>query len=108
MKRYRIRLAEDAEQDLIDIYRYIESHDSVEKAAYVLDQLESCCSRLTELPERGHIPPELARIGVTAYREVHFKPYRVVYEVIGLDVYIHCVLDGRRDMPSLLERRLLR
>jgi len=108
VKRYRVRLAEDAEQDLIDIYRYIVFHDSVEKAAYVLDQLESLCSRLTELPERGHVPPELDRIGVANYREVYFKPYRVIYEVIRQDVFIHCILDGRRDMQSLLERRLIR
>jgi toxin ParE1/3/4 len=108
VKRYRVRLAEDAERDLIDIYRYIALNDSVEKAAYVLDQLESLCSRLTELPERGHLPPELDRIGVMNYREVNFKPYRVIYELIKQDVYIHCILDGRRDIPSLLERRLIR
>lgn len=108
MKRYRVQLAEDAEQDLIDIYRYVAIHDSVEKATYLLDRLESLCSRLAGLPKRGHVLPELARVGVTAYREVYFKPYRVIYEVIGQDVFIHCVLDGRRDMQSLLQRRLLR
>ena len=108
MKRYRVRLTEDAEQDLIDIYRYIALQDSVENADYVLDQLESLCSRLTELPERGHAPPELDRIGVTNYREVNFNPYRVIYEVIRQNVFIHCIVDGRRDIPSLLERRLIR
>ena len=73
-----------------------------------LDQLESLCKRLSELPMRGHVPPELERIGVKSYREVHFKPYRVLCEVAGLEVYVHCVLDGRRDMQSLIERRLLR
>lgn len=108
MTRCRVRLAEDAERDLIDLHRYIATHDSAEKAAYVLDQLESLCANLAALPLRGHFPPELDRIGVTNYREVHFKPYRVIYEVIGQDVFIHGVLDGRRDMQSLLERRLLR
>ena len=108
MKRYRVRLAEDAEQDLVDIHRFVASHDSAEKAAYVLDQLESICSCLAELPERGHVPAELDRVGVSNFREAHFKPYRVIYEVIKQDVFIHCVLDGRRDMQSLLERRLLR
>ncbi len=108
MKRYRVRIIEDAEHDLIDIYRYIARHDSVENAEYVLEQLESLCSRLTELPERGHTPPELDRIGITNYREVNFKPYRVIYEVIRQDVFIHCILDGRRDMTTLLERRLIR
>jgi toxin ParE1/3/4 len=108
VKRYRVRLTEDAEQDLIDIYRYIALHDSAENADHVLDQLESLCSRLTDLPERGHVPLELDRIGVTNYREVYFKPYRVIYETIRQDVFIHCILDGRRDMPTLLQRRLIR
>ena len=108
MKRYRVRLTEDAEQDLIDIYRYIATHDSSENADYVLDELESLCSRLTERPERGHVPPELDRIGVTNYQEVYFKPYRVIYEAIRQDVFVHCILDGRRDMPTLLQRRLIR
>lgn len=108
MKRYRVRPTADAEQDLIDIYRYIALNDSAENAEYVLDQLESLCSRLADLPERGHVPAELDRIGVTNYREVNFKPYRVIYEVIRQDAYVHCILDGRRDIPSLLERRLIR
>jgi len=108
MKRYRVRLTEDAEQDLIDIYRYVATQDSIEKADYVLDQLQSLCSDLDEMPQRGHLPPELDRIGLTAYREVNFKPYRVIFEVIGQNVFVLCILDGRRDMQSLLERRLLR
>ncbi len=108
MKQYRVRLANEAEQDLVDIYRYVATHDSVESADYLLDELETLCSRLSSSPQRGHVPPELERIAVTVYREVHFKPYRVVYEIIGREVFVHCVLDGRRDMQSLLERRLLR
>jgi toxin ParE1/3/4 len=108
VKHYRVRLSEEAEQDLIDIYRYIALHDCVENADYVLDQLESICSRLTDMPERGHIPLELDRIGITSHREVNFKPYRVIYEVIRQNVFVHCILDSRRDIPSLLERRLIR
>lgn len=108
MTRHRVRVSEEAEQDLIDIYRYVAIHDSVEKAAYLLEQLEPLCSSLAELPMRSHIPPELDRIGVTNYREVHFKPYRVIYEVIEQDVFVHCIQNERRDMQSLLERRLVR
>lgn len=108
MKRHRVRLSEDAEHDLIDIYSYIAIHDSVEHADHVLEELEALCSSLAELPLRGHVPSELDRIGVRSYLEVHFKPYRVIYEVVGRNVFVHCVLDGRRDMQSLLTRRLLR
>lgn len=76
MKRYRVQITEEAEQDLIDIYRYIAFHDAVENGAHVLDKLESLCADLAELPLRGNVPPELDRIGVTTYREVRFKPYR--------------------------------
>ncbi len=108
MKRYRVRVIEDAEQDLIGIYTYVAANDSGVKAEYVLDQLQTLCLSLDKLATRGHIPPELERIGVTTYRQVQFKPYRVIYPISGQDVYVHCVLDGRRDMQSLLERRLLR
>lgn len=107
-RRNKIRVIEDAEQDLIDIYSYVAVNDSGEKAEYLFNQLQILCLSLDKLAARSHIPPELARVGVTTYRQVHFKPYRVIYEIRGQHVYIHCVLDGRRDMQSLLERRLLR
>jgi len=108
LKRYRVRVIEEAENDLLDIYAYIATHISVEKGLYVVDQLEALCLTLAELPLRGHVPKELERVGVRNYREVHFKPYRVMYEVRSQDVVVHCILDGRRDLQSLLERRLLR
>jgi toxin ParE1/3/4 len=108
LKRYRVRISDDTEADIFDINRFIAAEDSVERADYVLEELETLCSSLATSPSRGHVPPELDRIGVTNFREVRFKPYRVVYEVSGLKVVVHCVLDGRRDMQSLLERRLLR
>ncbi len=108
MKRYRVRVVEDAERDLIDIYTYVAANDSAQNAHHVLDRLEHLCLSLAELPDRGHVPPELDRIGVTTYLEVHFKPYRVIYQVTGRNVDIHCVLDGRRDLQTLLQRRLLR
>jgi toxin ParE1/3/4 len=108
LKHYQVLIIEDAEYDLSDIYQYLASHDSQESADYVLEQLESRCLSLADLPLRGHIPPELESIGVTEYREVFFKPYRIIYQIIGPKVFIHCVLDGRRDISTLLERRLLR
>jgi toxin ParE1/3/4 len=105
---FQVLLIEDAEGDILDIYAYILKHDSRQSADHVFAELEQTCLRLSEFPERGHVPPELLRINVTTFLEVHFKPYRIIYEVEGKTVYIHCVLDGRRDLQELLERRLLR
>ena len=59
-------------------------------------------------PLRGAIPKELRSLGIHEYRQVFFKPYRVVYRVLNDRVVIYLITDGRRNMQSLLARRLLR
>ena len=108
MKRFHVRLTDEAEYDLIDLFEYIARKDSADNAWYVLEQLGALILSLDQQPERGHYPPELVKCGVKNYREVHFKPYRVIYEVIRNHVVILGCFDGRRDMQLLLERRLLR
>lgn len=105
---HSVLMSEDAEHDIEDIYRFIARHDSVGRARHVLDELQSACDRLSEMPERGNVPKELEGLGMTDYRETHFKPYRLIYRVFGTKVIVYCVVDGRRDMQSFLERRLLR
>lgn len=103
-----VNMISEAEQDLLDIYRYVFLNDSKERAEDLLRKLEETCQSLKQFPGRGHIPPELERIGVYTYREIHFKPYRILYEIIQPQVFIYCVLDGRRSLQELLEKRLLR
>lgn len=104
----RVLLAEEAERDIEDIYRYIAINDSVIDADRVLEALDNACRRLSDMSERGNIPTELTKVGIADYREVHFRPYRIIYRVIGSDIIVYCVVDGRRDMQSFLQRRLLR
>lgn len=105
---YRVLLVEDAERDVEDIHAYIARKDSMARADAILDALEGQCGSLSELPERGNHPKELHDLGIDTYREIHFKPYRIIYQIIGQDVVILGVFDGRRDMESLLQRRVLR
>jgi hypothetical protein len=46
--------------------------------------------------------------GISKYRKLHHKPWRLIYRIIDADVIVYCVVDGRRDIQSFLERRLLR
>ncbi len=105
---FSVHLIADAEQDIEELYAYVAKNDSVEKASRLLDKIEQTIMSLASTPMRGHYPPELEQIGIFDYREVFFKPYRIIYEVTKTDVYVHCVLDGRRDMQDLLQLRLLR
>jgi len=104
---FAVFLTNDAARDLDEIYDYIARHDAPQKADYVLDQIEKTFSRLSASPERGASPKELLSLGIREYREVFFKPYRIIYRVMDKNVYVLLIVDGRRDMQSLLQRRLL-
>jgi len=107
-KRFEVFLLDNAEKDLDEIYRYVTRHDSSEKAVGLFQNIEQAILSIHTSPLRGHFPPELERLGVLEYREVFFRPYRIIYEVAGASVFIHCVLDGRRDPRDILQQRLLR
>ena len=100
-------LTNDAESDLDELYDYIALHDSPQKADYVLEQVDRAFARLSELPERGTHPKELLALGIREYREIFFKPYRIIYRVMDKNVYVLLIADGRRDMQTLLHRRLI-
>lgn len=105
--RFQVLLTEGAEQDLESIYDYIAEFDCVASADYVLDQVMEVAEGLSQFPERGNYPKELAALGIKEYRQTTFKPYRVIYRIAGDQVIIYLIVDGRRDMQSVLARRLL-
>ncbi len=107
-RRYAVVLAEDAERDIEDIYRYIASQESAARADAVLRDLGAAYEGLAGLPDRGNMPKELRGVGLSEFREAHIGPYRMIYRVVARSVIVHCVFDGRRDVQSLLQRRLLR
>ncbi|MFA6411598.1 MAG: type II toxin-antitoxin system RelE/ParE family toxin [Syntrophales bacterium] len=104
---FAVLLTNDAARDLEALYGYIALHDAPQKADYVFEQIEKAFSRLSEFPERGAYPKELAALGIREYREIFFKPYRIIYRIMDKDVYVLLIVDGRRDMQTLLQRRLL-
>lgn len=106
-RKYAVLLTEGAEQDLESIYDYTAEFDCKANADYVLDRLLDVVETLSTFPERGTYPKELVALGIRDYRQTSFKPYRVIYRVMAQKVYIYVIADGRRDMQSLLVRRLL-
>lgn len=105
--RYRVLLTQGAEQDLEAIYDYIAEFDDPANADHFLDRLMATAEQLAVMPERGSYPRELLDLGIKDYRQAFFKPYRLIYRVTGRDVVVFLIADGRRDMQSLLTRRLL-
>jgi toxin ParE1/3/4 len=105
--QFEVVLTQGAEQDLEALHDYIAEFDCIANANHVLDKLMNIVESLSRFPERGSYPKELVALGIKEYRQTSFKPYRVIYRVIGTQVIIYLIADGRRDMQSVLGRRLL-
>jgi toxin ParE1/3/4 len=104
---YEVSLTKDAERDLGDIYFYIAEHDSQASADHALERLVQATDALRTSPNRGSYVSEFRSLGITEYGQVFFKPCRLFYRVHAQQVIVYVVADGRRDMGSLLARRLL-
>lgn len=104
---FKILLTQGAEHDIEEIYNYIAEHETQGNADYVLDKLMEVAESLAAFPERGSYPKELLALGIREYRQAYFKPYRLIYRVIGTQVIVYMIADGRRDLQTLLSRRML-
>lgn len=106
--RRQVVLTADAERELEDLYNCIVDFDSRVSADHVQDRLLATAEGLSALPDRGSQPKELRALGITEFRQVFFKPYRMIYRVVDRRVVIYLIAEGRRDLQELLSRRLLR
>ena len=105
---YAVYFVDEAEKDLLEIYEYVKEYGYPLTAKNLFSQVRKACVDLSEMPEKSRTPPELERIGVFEYREILVKVYRIIYQIIGKAVFIHCILDGRRDVQEILLQRILR
>lgn len=103
----RIRWTRTAQRDLDVVVDYI-ADDSIENALAILDRLQARAESLATAAERGRVVPELRALDVHQYREVIERPWRIVYRIESESVLVLAVLDGRRDLRSLLLERLVR
>ncbi len=108
MKITKIIFISDAEEDIFNLYKYNNRNYSGENALRTVREIKSTIYTLKDYPEMGNIPRELERIKIDEYREVHSPPYRIIYEIIDSNIYIHAILDSRRDLKNLLTERILR
>jgi toxin ParE1/3/4 len=99
--QFEIVLTEDAERDLEDIFTYIATHDSQRNAEQVLSRILEIAGSLTNEPARGSQPKELRSLGDQEYRQIFFKPYRVIYRVVGRQVVVYLVTEAARHAISL-------
>ena len=93
-KKYRVKITRHAEQDIQEIFTYIQ-HDSPQAASAFVTELERQIISLERFPLRCTIIPEAAELRI-AYRHLIYGQYRTVFRISGNTVYILRVLHGAR------------
>lgn len=106
--KYSVYITDSASADIVELWKYIAVNDSIHAADKIKELLKKAIAGLSAFPARGHLPPELERMGVFDYNEIHCKPYRIIYFSKGKNVYVIAVFDGRRDLLEILEQRYFR
>jgi toxin ParE1/3/4 len=106
-KKYKVQWAGPARLDLIENTEFI-ADDSPASARKIVKKIRERVPDLYMIPERGRVVPELAKQGITTFREIIIPPWRVLYKIDGKVVYVEVIADGRRNLEDLLFRRIMR
>jgi len=106
-KSFEVLWAAVAEKDLLGIVDFI-AEDNPGIALEILNKIKSGTAKLDHSPKRGRIVPELLKQGLSLYREIVIKPWRVIYRIEQDKVYVVSVIDGRRNVEDILLFRLLK
>ena len=93
-KKYPIKLTQQAQNDLEQIYYYI-ADDSINNAANFVLQLEEKIISLEAFSDRNPLIPENEFFG-TDYRHLIYKKYRIVYRIAEKAVYILRIFHGAK------------
>jgi toxin ParE1/3/4 len=105
---FKIIILESAEHDLKELRSYIVKNFSQETWQTTFERIKEAIRNLKTFPYAGSIPEEFEKINLSQYRQVISGMNRIIYEVRQDSVYIHLIVDTRRDLKALLIRRLLR
>jgi toxin ParE1/3/4 len=104
----KVVILESAQTDLVVLRSYIVKNFSVTTWQTTYVKLKTAIRNLATFPQLGGVPEELETLNLTQYRQILSGMNRIVYEVRQDAVYVHLVVDTRRDFKDVLMQRLLR
>ncbi|MDO8262172.1 MAG: type II toxin-antitoxin system RelE/ParE family toxin [Gallionella sp.] len=104
----KVVILASAEHDLKELRSYIVKNFSQDTWHKTYGKLKESIRNLASFPHLGSIPEELETLNLSQYRQILSGMNRIIYETRQDTVYIHIIVDARRDMKSFLMRRLVR
>jgi toxin ParE1/3/4 len=108
MAKYDVQITEGALGDLDAIRLFMAAQRGEDSAEQWMTGFDDVINSLEQFPERGAVPPPLVDLGNDTFRQLAIGPYRILYEVIGSQVFVVLIVHTKRDYQSLLQERLLR
>jgi addiction module RelE/StbE family toxin len=104
MAKYRVDVSEPAENDLMDIVRYIASQLSAPVSAlHMMELLEEAMEGLSDMPQRCPLVAD-ERLSQMGYRKLIVKNYVAFFSIDEKNkvVDVERILYGRRDWLRFL------
>ena len=107
MKKYIVNILPFAEEDLYEIVSYFYNVNK-DYANKLYSSLSSRIEELELFPEKGSIVPELEKQGFLKYHQLIEGNYRIIYSIIDPSVFVHLIVDSRRNLEGVLINKLQR
>jgi toxin ParE1/3/4 len=106
--KLKLLILDEAQEDTKDLRRYILKSFGAGTWKQTATELAVTFGNIRQFPQSGYVPAELADFGGLHFREALSGQNRIIYELRDDTIYIHVVTDARRDLRTLLQKRLLR
>ena len=106
--KLKLLILDEAQEDTKDLRRYILKSFGAGTWKQTSAELTVTFGNIRQFPQSGYVPTELADFGGLHFREALSGQNRIIYELRDDTIYIHVVTDARRDLRTLLQKRLLR
>lgn len=103
----KVVILNSAKQDLKELRNYVLARFSDSVWSDTSTQLKKAMQLLSVAPYAGAVPEEIEMLNLNEYRQVVSGKNRIIYEIRQEVVFVHAVIDVRRDMVSQLTKRLL-
>lgn len=104
---FQIVFLHSAEQDLKELKTYIIKNFGKEFWQTSYCKIKETLNTLATFPLSGKIPDELQNLNLTQFRQMMSGMNKIIYEIRQKTIYVHIVCDSRKNMQSLLAKRLL-
>ena len=103
----KVVILQSAETDLKEIRTCLTKQFSTQTWQNTYANLKAAIRHLGSQPYAGSVPEEIEKLNLSQYRQTLSGMNRIIYEVRGQTFYVHIIAGTRRNLPSLLMKRLL-